>query len=96
MPENQTAIPIHELIRLVRADLESERRHAAPVPQDYFTEKQAGLYLGYGTGSMRDFRRLGIDPPYFVIPVGQQGSVRYRRSDLVEWVTAGGLKGTNH
>ena len=50
-----------------------------------WTEKQVGEYLGLTTRTIRQYRFDGTGPKFMKSP-GIKGAVRYRPSDVEEWV----------
>ena len=62
--------------------------HAIPPAEHLLTEKAAAVLLSISVSSLQKYRVLGGGPAYLRIGTKR---VRYRRSDLIEW-----LQGCTH
>lgn len=54
---------------------------------DLLSTDEASEIIGIGSGTLRAWRSQGKGPKFYKAP-GQKGVVRYRVSDLMEWVNS--------
>jgi len=59
------------------------------VVPELLTTKQAAQLCGLGERTLWRYSRSGIAPRPIKLGVGQQGAVRFRKSELLAWIEAG-------
>jgi predicted DNA-binding transcriptional regulator AlpA len=60
-----------------------------PIAPELLTTKQAAELLNIGERTLWRWSRCGLSPPPNKIGIGPRPAVRYRKSDLTEWIEAG-------
>ncbi|MFJ9440348.1 helix-turn-helix transcriptional regulator [Kitasatospora sp. NPDC101235] len=53
---------------------------------DYLTEAEAARLAGFSPKTLRNWRYLGTGPKYRKLSPGRGGRIRYRRSDVEQWL----------
>ena len=83
MPDDLIDIP-RRLHLDRRANRLIEYGAAAGAPDDLLTTQQVADWIGYSKQWLEIGRHRGYGPPF--VKVGTNGRVRYRRSDVIEWL----------
>ncbi|MFE2110560.1 helix-turn-helix transcriptional regulator [Kitasatospora sp. NPDC059463] len=53
---------------------------------DYLTEAEAAKLTGFSPKTLRNWRYLGLGPRYRKLSTGRGRRIRYRRTDVEQWL----------
>lgn len=70
----------------VRRAMNTVQAQEVPLVRSVMTEREAAEYMRFAPNTLRQWRVEGIGPRY----VKSHGAIRYRRSDIDEWLSRNG------